>query len=351
MPLPTDASFVANDRCSFAFGLIVFTDLFSCSFQSPGLSVHFAALSHSNNFLASSRITRLHLYRPPTHRAASHLPTTQHTLLLFSTYLQTTLIAVQQALSGLSLAKYVQSSPALMRVLKPVANAYANATGHRQMGLRYDDLLIEESDRVQKAISRLPEKEAYDRAFRLRQAAQLSVLHRELPKEQWLGAKEVSFRSDSKSHQEQAGNSGGVVRIWKRCRDATEAVCCGPMFPLPAAALVKRRQDLGARRCMKLFADSSVSFPSAAVLTLDRTSDTSPLTSRKSPTKSRNVPHGTPSRSRRVTNPLIHALLDTNASVSVPHFTVQDGNGDARSALKNRSGESSNVVTTCDLVV
>ena len=97
-----------------------------------------------------------------------------------------------QALSGLSLAKYVQSSPALMRMLKPVANAYANATGHRQMGLRYDDLLIEESDRVQKAISRLPEKESYDRAFRLRQAAQLSVLHRELPKEQWLPAKEVS---------------------------------------------------------------------------------------------------------------------------------------------------------------
>ncbi|SPO27875.1 probable ubiquinol--cytochrome-c reductase [Ustilago trichophora] len=94
------------------------------------------------------------------------------------------------ALSGLSLAKYVQSSPALMRMLKPVANAYANATGHRQMGLRYDDLIIEESDRVQKAISRLPEKEAYDRAFRLRQAAQLSVLHRELPKEQWLPAKE-----------------------------------------------------------------------------------------------------------------------------------------------------------------
>ncbi|SNX86213.1 probable ubiquinol--cytochrome-c reductase [Melanopsichium pennsylvanicum] len=94
------------------------------------------------------------------------------------------------ALSGLSLAKYVQSSPALMRVLKPVANAYANATGHRQMGLRYDDLIIEESERVQKAISRLPEKEAYDRAFRLRQASQFSVLHRELPKEQWVPAKE-----------------------------------------------------------------------------------------------------------------------------------------------------------------
>lgn len=80
-----------------------------------------------------------------------------------------------------------------MRMLKPVANAYANAAGHRKMGLRYDDLIIEESPRVQKAISRLPEKEAYDRVFRLRQAFQLSVIHRELPKEQWLPTKEVSI--------------------------------------------------------------------------------------------------------------------------------------------------------------
>ncbi|PWY98750.1 putative ubiquinol--cytochrome-c reductase [Testicularia cyperi] len=94
------------------------------------------------------------------------------------------------SLSGLSLAKYVQSSPLLMRFLKPVANAYANSAGHRQLGLRYDDLLVEESPRVQKALARLPEKEAYDRAFRLRQAAQASILHRDLPKDQWLPVKE-----------------------------------------------------------------------------------------------------------------------------------------------------------------
>ncbi|SPO36443.1 probable ubiquinol--cytochrome-c reductase [Pseudozyma flocculosa] len=108
------------------------------------------------------------------------------------------------ALSGLSLAKYIQNSPALLRMIKPVANAYAQAAGHRQHGLRYDDLIIEESPRVQKvrfevlvphtvahprpAIKRLPEREAYDRAYRLRQATQLSVLHRELPKEQWTPA-------------------------------------------------------------------------------------------------------------------------------------------------------------------
>lgn len=119
----------------------------------------------------------------------------------------------KQALSGISLAKYVQSSPALMRILKPVANAYANATGHRQMGLRYDDLLIEESDRVQKALSRLPEKEAYDRAFRLRQASHLSVIHRELPKEQWLPASEVSLH---------IGRENRVKRVLKN--EATNVV-------------------------------------------------------------------------------------------------------------------------------
>ena len=119
-------------------------------------------------------------------------------------------IVSSQGLSGLSLIKYVQSSPTLMRLLKPVAKPYANSTGHRQMGLRYDDLMIEESPRVQKAISRLPEKEAYDRAFRLRKASQLSVLHRELPKEQWLPAKEVSF--------EQLGvlwRQIGTIGIWR----------------------------------------------------------------------------------------------------------------------------------------
>ncbi|PWN47108.1 14 kDa subunit of cytochrome bd ubiquinol oxidase [Violaceomyces palustris] len=87
--------------------------------------------------------------------------------------------------AGLSLAKYIQQSPSLLRVIKPVANAYANATGYRQVGLKYDDLIVEENPRVQKALKRLTERESYDRAYRLKQASHLSVLHRELPKDQW----------------------------------------------------------------------------------------------------------------------------------------------------------------------
>lgn len=40
------------------------------------------------------------------------------------------------------------------------------------------------------ALGRLDSREAYDRAFRLKQAIHLSVLHRELPREQWLKPEE-----------------------------------------------------------------------------------------------------------------------------------------------------------------
>ncbi|KAG7530763.1 hypothetical protein FFLO_04805 [Filobasidium floriforme] len=54
------------------------------------------------------------------------------------------------------------------------------------MGLKWDDLLMEEREDVQKAISRLPEREQYDRAFRIRTAVQQSILHKGLPKDQWV---------------------------------------------------------------------------------------------------------------------------------------------------------------------
>jgi hypothetical protein len=38
----------------------------------------------------------------------------------------------------------------LYKSLKPLANAYAQITGYRQHGLRYDDLIIEEREDVQK---------------------------------------------------------------------------------------------------------------------------------------------------------------------------------------------------------
>jgi len=91
---------------------------------------------------------------------------------------------------GPSLAGYVRSSKTLTRWLKPVSLWYADLSGYRRMGLRYDDLLIEERDDVQKALGRLSEREAYDRAFRLKQASHASVLHQDLPKDKWLSPSE-----------------------------------------------------------------------------------------------------------------------------------------------------------------
>lgn len=53
------------------------------------------------------------------------------------------------------------------------------------MGLKVDDLIPEESETVQKALKRLPPKEAYDRVFRMRRAFQCSLQHQLLPKDQW----------------------------------------------------------------------------------------------------------------------------------------------------------------------
>ncbi|ORY80986.1 ubiquinol-cytochrome c reductase complex 14 kDa protein [Protomyces lactucae-debilis] len=85
-----------------------------------------------------------------------------------------------------SLASYILKSKSLTQTLMPLAKTYARLAGYRKMGLKYDDLLPEENDTMQKAIKRLPERESYDRAFRLRQALQLSAKHHLLPEQDWV---------------------------------------------------------------------------------------------------------------------------------------------------------------------
>ncbi|KZV85747.1 hypothetical protein EXIGLDRAFT_725550 [Exidia glandulosa HHB12029] len=93
-------------------------------------------------------------------------------------------------MSGLSLAPWIMKRPGLLRVLKPVANWYVGAAGWRKLGLRYDDLIADENEVVQKALSRLPKDEIYARSYRLRRAMQQSILHTDLPKDQWLKEEE-----------------------------------------------------------------------------------------------------------------------------------------------------------------
>ncbi|EDP45344.1 hypothetical protein MGL_0333 [Malassezia globosa CBS 7966] len=89
------------------------------------------------------------------------------------------------ASKSISLAKFIKSSPTLLKLVQPVANAYAHAAGYRQMGLRYDDLIVEENHQMQKALSRVPPLEQYDRVYRMRRAVQCSILQHDLPKDQW----------------------------------------------------------------------------------------------------------------------------------------------------------------------
>ncbi|KAK7208571.1 ubiquinol-cytochrome c reductase complex 14 kDa protein [Myxozyma melibiosi] len=90
-------------------------------------------------------------------------------------------------LRSFGLANMVTSkSQGLAKLVVPLAGFLEEINGYRKLGLRYDDLIAEESPVVQKAINRLPPKEYYDRVFRIRRAHQLSLMHQLLPKEEYL---------------------------------------------------------------------------------------------------------------------------------------------------------------------
>ncbi|KAI0713224.1 ubiquinol-cytochrome-c reductase complex subunit 6 [Earliella scabrosa] len=91
---------------------------------------------------------------------------------------------------GPSLAPAIRRNRTLYAWLKPVADWYANVAGHRKVGLKYDDLLVEERPDVERALARLTPREHYDRAFRMKRSIQASIVHEDLPKEQWIKPEE-----------------------------------------------------------------------------------------------------------------------------------------------------------------
>ncbi|TPX31060.1 hypothetical protein SmJEL517_g05514 [Synchytrium microbalum] len=66
-----------------------------------------------------------------------------------------------------------------------LANWYRNQMGYRQMGLRYDDLIPDETEVVQEALRRLPPKEFQDRHFRFKRAFALSNAQNTLDAAEW----------------------------------------------------------------------------------------------------------------------------------------------------------------------
>ncbi|KAF8980498.1 Cytochrome b-c1 complex subunit 7 [Entomortierella lignicola] len=93
-------------------------------------------------------------------------------------------------MSGITLVNHVKSSKFLSNLLQPVANAFVNASGYRKLGLRYDDVLREETDIIHEAIKRLPEHEGYERIFRMKTACQYSLSHTIATKENTLKPEE-----------------------------------------------------------------------------------------------------------------------------------------------------------------
>ncbi|KAI9323767.1 cytochrome b-c1 complex subunit 7 [Dichotomocladium elegans] len=90
---------------------------------------------------------------------------------------------------SITLKSLVQNCKLLNSLLTPVAKVYSSAAGYQKIGLRYDDLIAEESELVQEALRRLEiaePREAYDRAYRIRVAQQCSLTHTLLPKDQWV---------------------------------------------------------------------------------------------------------------------------------------------------------------------
>ncbi|KAJ2003026.1 Cytochrome b-c1 complex subunit 7 [Coemansia thaxteri] len=85
-------------------------------------------------------------------------------------------------------ARTLQANSAFRALCRPLASTWVNLSGYRRLGLKYDDLLREETPIIQEAISRLNREEIDQRNYRHRRAFQLSLSHQELPGPQWTKA-------------------------------------------------------------------------------------------------------------------------------------------------------------------
>ncbi|CAI5760606.1 unnamed protein product [Candida verbasci] len=87
----------------------------------------------------------------------------------------------QSVTSIVKVANFILSRPTLAKVVTPIAQKFVAYAGYREMGLKFNDLLQEESPVMQKALKRLPEDVSYARVNRLITAHQLSLSHHILP--------------------------------------------------------------------------------------------------------------------------------------------------------------------------
>lgn len=87
--------------------------------------------------------------------------------------------------SIVKIGDFILSSPILSRSIVPISKGFVKLSGYKKLGLRFDDLLMEETPLMQKAIRRLPQDESYSRIYRIIRAHQCEVEHKLLDKKQW----------------------------------------------------------------------------------------------------------------------------------------------------------------------
>lgn len=77
--------------------------------------------------------------------------------------------------------KYIYASPALKSVFLPASRIYTNLAGYRDLGLKTEDLFIEENEVMKTALSRIPAEESYKRVYRIAVAFQASLTQQLAP--------------------------------------------------------------------------------------------------------------------------------------------------------------------------
>ncbi|CAX41239.1 cytochrome b-c1 complex subunit, putative [Candida dubliniensis CD36] len=90
---------------------------------------------------------------------------------------------VQSITSVVKAANFILSRPTLSKIITPLAKQFTAYAGYREMGLKFNDLLLEETPIMQTAIKRLPSELSYSRNFRILTAHQLALSHQILPPE------------------------------------------------------------------------------------------------------------------------------------------------------------------------
>ncbi|KAI3403099.2 QCR7 [Candida oxycetoniae] len=80
-------------------------------------------------------------------------------------------------------ANFILSRPTLAKIVVPIAKKFTAYAGYREMGLKFNDIIMEENPVMQTALKRLPPSLSYSRNYRLLTAHQLALSHQLLPPE------------------------------------------------------------------------------------------------------------------------------------------------------------------------